>query len=416
MKSKKDKVIVVATGVLLTVIFLIALIWGDAAAVKVNNDAGTTDNNVAENNSDKEPSKEENSSPEQSDNQSQSGDNESSSSDEQSSEEESTAAPVENEFFLVNISDYVNVRKGPSTDQEVVGKIYSDGGGEVLEKGAEWTKVKSGNVEGYVATKYLWFGEEAESKLSTVGKKIGTVTTTNLRVRAGKGTSYDILGELDINTEIEIEEEGDEWHQIIYENRKGYVSAQYIKIRYEYSLGVTLEEDAAIQAEEAARLAAIKAEEERIAAAEAAAIEKAIAESKVVDIVKTAAYTTVSDEEAYLMACVITLECGHDVYEGQLAVANIILNRYNGNGYGDTVKDVLYAKNQFSVVESARFQELLKSGPNDSSVKAVSEALSGINNVPSYTNYRSLSGATSADYEAMKEYSIIGHQIFYSRK
>lgn len=422
MKSKKDKIIVAVTGVALTIVFLVALIIGDASGIKVDDSTSKTKEQVADQGETSDTSEgvvagtEENSTSQVAE-QSTEPSTEQAGSEEATSAQEQTTEPVqETQIFLVNLSDYVYVRAAASKDAEILGKVYARGGGEVIEYGSEWTKIKSGNVEGYVYTDYIWVGEEAEANLPTYGKKIGTVTTSDLRVRDAASTNSEVLGYLDMNAEVEVVEEGAEWHKIEFEGDDAYISAEYVTIRYEYSLGVTVaEEEAAIKAEEE-RLAAIAAEEQRKAEEEAALLAQAVAEAKVVEIVRTPAYTGISDEDIYLMMCVVSKECGYDCYEGQLAVANIILNRYNGKGYGDTVKDVLYAPNQFSVVTWDSFQTVIAEGPKDSARQAVEEALSGVNNVPNYTNYRSLSGMTAEDYEGMAEYSIIGNQVFYRRK
>ncbi len=419
MKSKKDKIIVAVTGVALTIVFLVALIIGDAG-IKVDDSSATSEKVAGSSESETSGTSEgesETTKPIDEDDSSQvaSGDDETTGEEETSGEEETTA-PSEPEIFLVNLDDFVYVRESGSKEAPILGKVYAGGGGEVIEKGSEWTKIKSGNVEGYVFTDYIWIGEEAEKNLPKYGTIIGTITTDDLRIRDAASTSSDVLGYYDTGAEVTIIEEGETWHKIKYDGDNAYIAAEYVKIRYEYSLGVTNEEEAAAKKAEEERLAAIAAEEERKAKEREELLAQAAAESLPVEIVRTPAYTDISEEDIYLMMCVVSKECGHDVYEGQLAVANIILNRYNGKGYGDTVRDVLYAKNQFSVVTYDSFQKVLEEGPLESAKKAVLEALSGVNNVPRYTNYRSLTGIDPEDYDIMNEYSIIGNQVFYNRK
>ena len=50
-------------------------------------------------------------------------------------------------LVTVDENSSLNIRKEASQDAEVVGKFYHGSGAEVLEVGAEWTKVKSGDVE-----------------------------------------------------------------------------------------------------------------------------------------------------------------------------------------------------------------------------------------------------------------------------
>ncbi len=415
MQSKKDKIIVAVTGVALTTVFIVALVIGDASGIKTDEPATTT-GQVADNGETQSSSISESEVQSSEVDSSEVG---SDSTEGNGGEEETTTAPPVNdepEMFLVNLSDFVYVRASASKDGEILGKVYAGGGGEVIEAGTEWTKVKSGELEGYVFTEYIWTGEEAEKNLSTVGKKIGTITTDDLRIRDSASSSSGVLGYYDTGAEVEIVAVGDEWHEIEYNGDEAYISADYVTIRYEYSEGVTVAEEQA----------AIKAEEERLLAAAAAAEAKekerdailatAVANFDFSAVQRASLYTNISDADIYLMMCVVSKECGHDVYEGQLAVANLILNRYNGKGYGDTVRDVLYAKNQFSVVTWDSFWVVVEDGPLQSSINAVIDAIGGNNNVPRYTNYRSLTGIEDSDYDIMNEWEVIGNQVFYNRK
>ncbi len=423
MKSKKDKIIVAVTGVLLTVIFLVALIIGDASGLKVDDSSKESTEKVADNSNDEtsDTSEGESSGEEASSSTEQTSDNGEGNSEETTkepdNEEETTAPPVqEKEIFLVNLSDFVYVRAEASKDSQILGKVYAGGGGEVIEKAGEWTKITSGNVEGYVFSEYIWTGDDAKANLPIYGTTYGTITTTDLRIRDGASLDSDVLGYYDINTEVVIIEEGDQWHKIKFEGDDAYISAEYVTIHYEYAPGVTIEEEEAARKAEEERQAALAAEAARKEAEKAQRLATAVAAYAPFVFERSPLYTGISDEEIYLMMCVVSAECGHDVYEGQLAVANLMLNRYNGNGYGDTMRDVLYAPNQFSVVTWDSFQVEIERGPLESSQKAVLEALSGVNNVPRFTNYRSLTGISDSDYEIMNEWQVIGNQVFYNRK
>ena len=55
----------------------------------------------------------------------------------------------------------LNIRKTPSTDGSIVGKLRKNDAAEVLGEENGFTKIKSGEVEGYVKSEYLYTGEEA---------------------------------------------------------------------------------------------------------------------------------------------------------------------------------------------------------------------------------------------------------------
>ena len=49
---------------------------------------------------------------------------------------------------IVQVSGYVNIRREPSMDGEIIGKLSGDGAWEVLETEGEWTHITSGGGDG----------------------------------------------------------------------------------------------------------------------------------------------------------------------------------------------------------------------------------------------------------------------------
>ncbi len=117
-----------------------------------------------------------------------------------------------------------------------------------------------------------------------------------------------------------------------------------------------------------------------------------------------------TEEEIREMACVLTLECGNQCYEGQLAIANLIINRVLSGRWGSSVHDVLYAENQFSVVYTTAYANCMANGPQESCVQAVRDAASGNNNIGSYLSYRALWSVSPSNYT---DYTIIQDHLFF---
>ena len=154
--------------------------------------------------------------------------------------------------------------------------------------------------------------------------------------------------------------------------------------------------------------AARKAEEERTARIEAAMTDVGVSYNPTMEA---------SAEEVWLLACVIDWESGWEPYEGKLAVANVVLNRVRNSRYDNTITGVIYARSQFSGVSdgygnaSSTFQARLDAGPRTQEcLEAAMEALSGVNNIGSYTSFRSVS---IANYDAYSSFTIIGGHVFY---
>lgn len=253
-----------------------------------------------------------------------------------------------------------------SSDEEsaqVVGRLYTNTLVDVELVGKEWTKITSGNCSGYVQTQALCFGDEAEALVEIIG-------TDNLL------TGY-------TNEEVQEREAAEE--------------------------AARLAEEARIAAEEEARRAAAAAEEAR----RQKIIQNTISGT---DITYNPTMS-VSDEDIWILACIIDWESAYQPYAGKLAVANVVLNRVRSSHYPNSISGVVYQRSQFSGASngaggpSDRFQARLSSGPrNTECMQAALEALSGINNIGGYTSFRAL---YTVDVNNYSDFVIIGDHIFH---
>ena len=176
-----------------------------------------------------------------------------------------TAAATKN-ICIAKVNDYVNVRKGPSEEEEIVGKLYDKSAGQVLEETDGWYKITSGSIsEGYVKKEYVVVGTEAEELAKEVGTRMATVITQTLRVREEATTESSILGLIPEGEELIVKEEVQGWVKVSIEEGDGWVSIDYVTLRTDYVQAESKEE-------EEARL---KKEEEARRAANAAAAKKA---------------------------------------------------------------------------------------------------------------------------------------------
>ena len=329
--------------------------------------------------------------------------------------------PMKSEYedtFLVNVSGFLNVRADDSEDAEVVGKIYAGQGGKVVWKGEEWSHVRSGNVLGYIKNDYAWFGDEVKNHIEEAGQLYAVIDADSLKVRLQADKSSPVIGTVVDGQKLQVIEKGKEWTKVIFENATAYVSTTYVEFEREIGSGMTADEELEAAEAEKARKEAVEAEEERKRKEaeekrrkEQEAREKAIAKSGVAEIVKTSKID-ISAEDAYLIACCVAAEVGSSTYECQLAVANIILNRYKA-GYASTVRGVIYAKNQFTVTKNGSMDRYIKTAPKASSVQAVKAALEGNNNMVGYYHFCYL---PSANFNKYSSYIILGSEVFYRSK
>lgn len=80
-----------------------------------------------------------------------------------------------------------------------------------------------------------------------------------------------------------------------------------------------------------------------------------------------------TEREIDLVARVVAAEAEDEPYDGKIAVANVIFNRWRSGRWGDTIESVLYAKHQFA--KPRRYA-------SDDCYHAVRDAIKGVETIP----------------------------------
>ena len=293
----------------------------------------------------------------------------------------------ESTLVMAKVNQYVNIRKEPSQDSEKVGVLYKDCGGDILEQQGDWTKIKSGDVTGWVSDEYLYFGEEAQKEAKEVGILTAYTQTETLRVRKEPSLDSGVLGLLAMREAVEAVEEQGDWVSISYEGVTGYVASEYVKVEFDLDTAESVE---AIKAREEA--------EKEAARAQAAAEREATRKQQ-----KEAVLTSAS--ELNILAALVQCEAGGESYEGQLAVASVVMNRVRSGAYPNTVTDVIYASGQFSPANSTKMSNLALTGNIKAScLQAAQEAINGNCNVGDALHFRRAGN---------KDGIIIGNHVFW---
>ena len=216
--------------------------------------------------------------------------------------EAKTAAKEEKTSNLVmtKVQNTLNVRIEPKEGSAIVGKLYKDCGGELLEQKNGWTKIKSGNVIGWCNNEYLVFNQEAEALALDVGVLSAVVNAEGLSVRKEARIDAVLYGLLSKNDEVTVTEELDGWVAIDYGGDEAFVSAKYVTVEFNTDVGETVEE--------------IKLREE------AEAAEKA-------KLITNYGALPADTSDLELLAALIYCEAGNQTYEGNLAVGAVVMNR-----------------------------------------------------------------------------------------
>lgn len=279
-------------------------------------------------------------------------------------------------LVMANVNDAVNVREEPSEDALVVGKLFKDCGGEILDSTDGWTKIKSGNLEGWVKNDFLLFDEEAETLRDEVGTLKATVETDALRVRKEADENagvYKLVKEGDI---LEAVGEQGDWVAVgVDDDTIGYISADYVSVEFTVDTGKTSQEIA---------------DEER-----AKELEKLSKNQGAVP-------TSVSD--VTLLAALIQCEAGTQSYEGKLAVGAVVMNRVRSGAYPNSIIDVITAPGQFPPATDGKVAAVVASGPSESCMQAAQAAVDGATNVGTALHFGAVGKADGI---------VIGGHVFY---
>ena len=326
----------------------------------------------------------------------------------------------------VNVSDYADkivsytvsrlcIYESPDLKSKVVGVMYSGSEADVLEIGADWTKITSGGVTGYVRNIAVLFGEEAEIIAGTIGKKVTVADVDNIVVYEDATVNSDKITTFPKGTVLATMDDCGSFVMVDTDAGFGYVLKSQTEVSYGLDEAITIEKD---EEEQAKR----KAEAAKKAAEEAAKKAQQAMKDKLVNIQTTqrAPYNA-TPEEIHLLACIIYWESGWEPAEGQLAVANVVLNRVLSPRFKqNTIERVIYAQGQFSGVMvngqiSDKFKAVLamtdeqlnKRGCYDSALVA----LSGVNNIGDLDFFIQ---TRIANFTKYTKYTIINNHCFYT--
>ena len=130
---------------------------------------------------------------------------------------------------IVQVSGYLNIRREPSLDGDIIGKLSGDGACEILETDGEWTHITSGGVDGYISNQYLLTGDEAREKAESLVKLRAIITADSLNIRQEPTLDpSNVIGQALENERYVVLGEEDGWIQI----EEGYISADYANVEY----------------------------------------------------------------------------------------------------------------------------------------------------------------------------------------
>ena len=285
-------------------------------------------------------------------------------------------------IVMANVSDTLNVRQEPFENAPKVGFLYKDCGGKLLERKGGWTKLESGNVTGWARDDFLLFGEEALKLYQEVGNKTASVKADALRVRKSPSTDSGIYGMLGAGESLDVVEESDpEWVAVDYDGDVGYVSREFVEISFRVDSGETIEQ--VKQREEA--------EEQKRKDAAKQRLNEQKKEAQEADGTR-------------LLAALVQCEAANQPFEGQVAVAAVVMNRVKSGGYPNSISGVIFASGQFTPAQSGKVMKAYNGTIRSSCMEAAASAISGYSNVGNATHFK---------VAGLHEGLVIGNHVFW---
>ncbi len=153
------------------------------------------------------------------------------------------AGPYVADFAIANVSTTLNIRSTPSTDGDILGSLAADAWGFVLERGDEWTKIKSGNVTGYARSEFLMFDQTAITRADRLGKFYIEISVDTLNIRTEKNTESNVIKEAKKGEKYKVitGETDNQWIAVVVDDTtNGFVKADYVVTSLDLPLAVEI--------------------------------------------------------------------------------------------------------------------------------------------------------------------------------
>ena len=156
-----------------------------------------------------------------------------------------TDTSMTGELAFAQCEEYINIRKEPDENSEIVAKIYNDNAATIISRTGDWYQVTSGNAFGYVKADYLVTGDEVSAIAEKVQYHIARVHPEELYIRSEKSEDSTAVGSVHQADELDaVSYDNGAWIQVVAEDgTEGYINAYYADYLTCYPVAETLEEE-----------------------------------------------------------------------------------------------------------------------------------------------------------------------------
>lgn len=133
-------------------------------------------------------------------------------------------------------ADSLRVRSQPSTSSATLTYLTDGTKVQVHEALPDWYKVTYGVYTGYVHADYLEYAAKAVASAEEVEQetkpeeKVAVITGDDVNFRSGPSTDDEVLAVLEKDAEVKLIRVENDWCQVVWEEKTGYVSAEYVAV------------------------------------------------------------------------------------------------------------------------------------------------------------------------------------------
>lgn len=117
-----------------------------------------------------------------------------------------------------------------------------------------------------------------------------------------------------------------------------------------------------------------------------------------------------TDNELDMLAKIIYAEARGESYDGKVAVGAVVLNRVRSTKYPNNIRDVIFARNQFSPVSDGSYYS---ARPSESEYQAARDALNGVDPTNGALTFYAHKSIYSRYHESLTHTATIGNHKFF---
>ena len=345
---------------------------------------------------------------------------------------------------VADVTDELFIRSMGSENGKIIGYLPSAGGAYVLEKGDDWTKVRSGDVVGYIKTEYLAFGQDAKKLAEVYGTPGVEISWDGVNIFNNADPAAKIVDTVNRGEGYEYTSNDGTWVNIQLDNSKSaYVPAEDVKETLLLETAVPTDDYVAPvsaysngnytsnstnqtsgnngsantgnsdnsqnvnnvpetettwtetpQTEttwaEAPQTEApwTEAPQTETPWTEAPETEAPVTETPATEAPATEAPETESNasssasaDDLTLLASIIYCEAGNQPRDGKVAVGAVVMNRVASSSFAGNIRDVIYESGQFMPTWDGSMSSALANGVPSDCYEAAQAALNGENPV-----------------------------------